>query len=183
MAKVVEIGPFLKSRSPQSKSKPRKSAPRPRQARSSLRVALVLETPDTRPSLKRWLDVELKRIAAIAGVTAGSIALLLVADARMCELHGEYKDDPTTTDVLTFDLRESPDEAIEGDLVLCIDEAARQAKERGHDTRTELLLYAVHGLLHLMGYDDLRAADFEKMHAKEDELFEAAGYGPVFKKR
>lgn len=151
-------------------------------SRSTLRVALVFETDDLKPSLKRWLDVELKRIAAIAGVAAGAITLLLVADEQMCELHGQYKDDPTTTDVLTFDLRETADEPIEGDLVLCVDEAARQAKVRGHDTRTELLLYAVHGLLHLMGYDDLRPADFKKMHAKEDELFKAAGYGPVFKK-
>jgi len=152
-------------------------------ARSQLQVQIVLETPDLRPPLKRWLTGEVKRIAALADVTQGSVTLVIVDDQRMTEMHGQYKDDLTTTDVLTFDLRESPDEPIEGDLILCIDEAARQAKRRQHDTRTELLLYAVHGLLHLMGYDDLRAADYRKMHAKEDELFQLAGYGNVFKNK
>lgn len=111
------------------------------------------------------------------------MSLLLVGDAEMSRLHAQYKGDPSTTDVLTFDLRDkqgSGDEPIEGDIVLCVDEAARQAKQRGHETRIELLLYAVHGLLHLLGYDDHRAADFKRMHAKEDELLQAAGYGAVF---
>ncbi len=150
--------------------------------RSSLKVQLLIETPDLKPSLKRRLDAELKRIAGLAGLTRGCITLVIVDDRRMSEMHGQYKDDPATTDVLTFDLRESGDEPIEGDIILCLDEARRQAGERGHDIRTELLLYAVHGLLHLMGYDDRRAADYRRMHAKEDELFQLAGYGKVFEK-
>ncbi len=150
-------------------------------ARSSLRVALVFETDDLKPTLRRWLDRELKRMAALAGVVRGAITLVLVDDEQMAQLHGQYKNDPTTTDVLTFDLRDGEDDPLEGDLILCIDEAARQAAARGHDTRMELLLYAVHGLLHLIGYDDVKAADYRRMHAKEDELFTAAGHGAVFK--
>lgn len=164
---------------PKSAASPRKPSFMPR---SSLKVQLLLEARDLKPSLKRWLDAELKRIAALAGITRGSITLVVVDDRRMSEMHDEYKGDPTTTDVLTFDLRDSSDEPLEGDIVLCLDEAGRQARERGHDTRTELLLYAVHGLLHLMGFDDIRAADYRKMHAKEDELFQLAGYGKVFAK-
>jgi probable rRNA maturation factor len=157
--------------------------PSPRK-RTSLQVSLVLNSPDTKPPLRRWLAAQLRRVAALADVRLGSITLVIVDDAQMGRLHGQYKDDPSTTDVLTFDLRESPDpdsdEPIEGDIILCVDEAARQAARRGHETRVELLLYAVHGLLHLLGYDDRRAADFRKMHAKEDDLLTAAGFGPVF---
>lgn len=150
---------------------------------ASFRVDLTLQTNDLNPSLKRWLPREFKRIAAIAGVDAGAVSLVVVDDAAMSELHGQYKGDASTTDVLTFDLREEGDDPIEGDIVLCADEASRQASARGHDTRTELLLYAVHGLLHLMGYDDHRPADYRRMHRKEDDLLKAAGYGAVFAKK
>ncbi len=79
--------------------------PSPRK-RPSLQVSLVFQTPDLKPSLKRWLAPRLSRIAALAKVNRGSITLVLVDDAEMSRLHAEYKGDPSTTDVLTFDLRE-----------------------------------------------------------------------------
>jgi len=149
---------------------------------TSFRVDLTLKTKDSKPPVKGWLPRELKRIAGLAGVKGGAVSLVVVDDREMGVLHGQYKNDPSTTDVLTFDLCETSGAPIEGDIVLCADEAARQASKRGHDTRLELLLYAVHGLLHLLGYDDHADADFRKMHRKEDELLEAAGYGAVFRK-
>ena len=137
------------------------------------------------PGIVRWLPAQLRRLAALAGVTAATISLVLVDDAEMGDLHKQYKNVRGTTDVLTFDLRDDPADAtqpVEGDIVLCLDEAARQARTRGHDTRTELLLYALHGLLHLLGFDDTTPRAFRKMHAKEDELLRAAGFGNVFEK-
>jgi probable rRNA maturation factor len=87
---------------------------------------------------------------------------------------------PGATDVMTFDLRDSPRDPLEGDIVISRDVAEREAKRRGHDTRLEILLYALHGLLHLRGYDDHRSADYRKMHTREDELLRAAGLGAVF---
>jgi probable rRNA maturation factor len=69
-----------------------------------------------------------------------------------------------------------------GEVVLCVDEAARQAAEQGHTVAEELLLYAVHGLLHLCGYDDRTPADFAVMHAREDEILTHIGVGRLFKK-
>ncbi|HQL55899.1 MAG TPA: rRNA maturation RNAse YbeY [Phycisphaerae bacterium] len=43
-----------------------------------------------------------------------------------------------------------------------------------------MALYVVHGILHLAGYDDHTARDFERMHAREDQLLERLGLGPVF---
>jgi len=74
----------------------------------------------------------------------------------------------------------SAQDHVQGDLVICMDEAARQAVSRGHETRLEVLLYAVHGLLHLLGYDDHNPQDAEAMHRREDELLTAIGYGPVY---
>ncbi len=119
------------------------------------------------------------------GVT-GEVRVRIVGDADMCRLHGEHSGDPTTTDILTFDLADPPDPAendpphLDADLVLCIDVAARQAALRGHGVAHELLLYAVHGVLHCLGYDDHDEAEFAAMHTREDEILRSIGVGTVF---
>ncbi len=143
-------------------------------------VDLLLETHDLKPSLTPWLADQLQRLTTLAGVTEGAVTVVVVDDVRMSELHSQYHDDPSTTDVLTFDLRDDADAPLEGDLVLCLDEAQRQAAQRGHAVRMELLLYALHGLLHLLGYDDHDPADSERMHRREDELLVRAGFEPVY---
>jgi probable rRNA maturation factor len=60
-----------------------------------------------------------------------------------------------------------------GQLIVCSDAAARQAGPHGLTPRNELLLYIVHGLLHLMGYDDLAVRAMAKMHARQDEILRA----------
>ncbi len=56
----------------------------------------------------------------------------------------------------------------------------RQARQRGHSVERELLLYAVHGLLHCAGFDDHGTAAFDRMHAEEDRILRAIGIGPIF---
>ncbi len=150
----------------------------------TLAVALTQHAPDCDPPATGWLENQFARIARLAGVDQGQINLAIVDDDRMAQFHQQYCGEPGTTDVLTFDLRDEPGDTpgqpIEGDIVLCIDVAARQAQQRGHDTRLELLLYAVHGLLHLLGEDDHDPADYQKMHRREDDLLKRAGLGPVF---
>ena len=71
-------------------------------------------------------------------------------------------------------------EPVEGDVVVCVDEARRQAVNRGHEVRAEVLLYAVHGLLHLLGYDDHEPDSAAAMHDREDTLLAALGVGRVY---
>lgn len=156
---------------------PHEPAPGPGPGRH---ITLDLSMPDCDPPATGWLDAQLTRIAGLAGLTDCRLNLAVVDDARMSQLHEQYLGIAGTTDVLTFDLRDEPNGPVEGDIVVCMDEAGRQAVHRGHDTRLELLLYAVHGLLHLMGEDDHAPADYEKMHRREDELLTLAGLGAVF---
>jgi len=72
-------------------------------------------------------------------------------------------------------------EAIDVNIALCVDEAARQAADRDHDPTSELILYAVHGLLHCLGHDDHEPEAYERMHAIEDELLDRLGVGARFK--
>jgi probable rRNA maturation factor len=69
---------------------------------------------------------------------------------------------------------------VEGEVYICLDEARRRAEAMEHSVFNELLLYATHGLLHLIGYDDHDAADHRRMHAREDELLTAIGVGAIF---
>src|SRR5690348_3121642 len=73
-----------------------------------LRIHLSLETPDTRPPLRGWLARQFRAAATALGVTAGEITLAIVDDARMSEVHRRHLGIAGPTDVITFDLRDSP---------------------------------------------------------------------------
>ena len=154
-----------------------------------LEIEINLATKDTHPPLLGWLDRQLHRVAAEAGVHKGSLSIRIVSDNEMSRLHKQHLDDDATTDVITFDLRADPTkpwqhgDALEGDLAICLDQAVRVSSSlRDHrsETRLEVLLYAVHGLLHLMGMDDNSAAAAAAMHEKEDRLLSSIGIGPVY---
>ncbi len=101
----------------------------------------------------------------------------------MAELHERTTGVQGTTDVLTFDLRDDPDPSnpvLDADVVLCTDEARRQASERGHAIVAELTLYLVHALLHCTGHDDHDDDAYARMHEAEDRVLRAIGLGAVF---
>ncbi|HWE97119.1 MAG TPA: rRNA maturation RNase YbeY [Tepidisphaeraceae bacterium] len=110
------------------------------------------------------------------------LSLALVGDAHMSKLHQQFMNIAGPTDVLTFPLEfDDRGREIAGEVVICVDEAARQAKRRGTPVERELLLYALHGMLHLSGFDDRTDPDFRRMHRTEDQILVRLGLGPVFK--
>lgn len=144
----------------------------------SLSVHIINQT--TRRIPKKWLLPLLERSARLSKVTNGQWVITLVHDKEMKALHKRSMNLNTTTDVLTFDLRDSEHDPFDLDTVICVDEAARRADELGHTVRQEILLYAIHSLLHLCGYDDLTEKEYKKMHEREDEILEKLGIGAVF---
>ncbi len=126
------------------------------------------------------LDALLHRLAQAFVPRTGDVRVRVVADDAMAEAHERYKDTPGTTDVLTFDLAGDPAAPLDADLLICADEASRQAAARGIPVEHELLLYVAHGVLHCSGYDDDTDEAARAMHAREDELLTAAGVGPVY---
>lgn len=147
-------------------------------------VTLTMDVEDCDPPAASWLIEQLNAALNHLELNQAHLAIRIVDDATMSRYHEQYCNLPGTTDVLTFDLRDPSQLSapISGDLLLCIDEAARQAQKHGHSTREELLLYAVHGLMHLLGEDDHDEADYAAMHAREDALLEAIGVGRLFAK-
>lgn len=125
-----------------------------------------------------WLRDRVAATLPHLGRAVTRISVRCVDDAEMTALHRRHMDIDETTDVLTFPA--SDEEAIDVDIAVCVDEATRQATERGHAARDELLLYVVHGLLHLDGHDDHDPGQYAAMHAREDEILAAIGSAARF---
>jgi len=102
------------------------------------------------------------------------IECTLIGDERMAEVHGEFMDDPTTTDVITFH---------HGEILICIDEAKRNIEDCKETLERELAFYLCHGLLHLAGWDDntdeLRDRMLEQQESLLLEFYEATGEPPA----
>ncbi|MCH8966154.1 MAG: rRNA maturation RNase YbeY [Planctomycetes bacterium] len=118
------------------------------------------------------------------------VSIALVNDARMAELNNRHLMHDGPTDVLTFDLKDSDDTnagdlgdplSVEGEIVISVETAVREAARRGHDPDAEAALYVVHGTLHLLGYDDADEEGAAAMHAAEDDILTAVGVGPVYR--
>jgi probable rRNA maturation factor len=118
--------------------------------------------------LARWLGTIAPRRAR------GMVAIALVGSARMRALNKAYRREDYATDVLSFPNREShvPNRIL-GDIVIARDVARRQAREHGHSEFTELRVLALHGLLHLLGYDHER--DGGRMRRVEARLLRKGG--------
>ncbi|MEM9079995.1 MAG: rRNA maturation RNase YbeY [Verrucomicrobiota bacterium] len=86
----------------------------------------------------------------------------LVDDATLARVHGEFLDDPTATDVITFD---------HGEILISVEMAESRAQEFGKETWEEVLLYLVHGLLHLAGFQDKAEDERREMAELQEEIW------------
>ena len=106
------------------------------------------------------------------------LAIVLVDEGAMEQLHVQWMDEPGPTDVLSFpmdELRPGTDgepspPGLLGDVVLCPEVAATQARDAGHSTTEELLLLTTHGILHLLGYDHAEPEEEKEMFALQRRL-------------
>ena len=109
------------------------------------------------------------------GVKAAKVTIALVNNDHIHRLNKQFLDHDEPTDVLTFPYTNPKAKTLEGEVVIGYQIAEEYAADRGHDTKLELLLYVVHGCLHLCGYDDKNAKMMKEMRAKEREYFAKLG--------
>lgn len=103
-----------------------------------------------------------------------SLTIAIVDDREISHLHGQFMADPTPTDVLTFDLRDKPDtDVIDGEIIVSAETAERQARSFRTNPGQELLRYAIHGTLHLIGFDDRTPAQRQRMRRQENRILAA----------
>src|SRR2546422_7433863 len=121
-----------------------------------LTVEIVPSAMLRAPGLAAWLP------SIAPSAASGAVTVALVSDARVRELNRRFRKRDRPTDVLSFpsvaDEPRADGRRYLGDVVIAAGLARRQAKEVGHSIQTELRVLALHGLLHLLGYDHERDA-------------------------
>lgn len=133
----------------------------------------------------------------LGGCPPGELSLVFLTDPALAKVHADFMDDPTATDVITFE-GDSP-AGLAGEICVSADTAwnyvgaalaptsrtrSPQAATLQKAFATELTLYVVHGWLHLAGYDDLQPAKKRRMRAAESRamsLLHAARAIPAFR--
>ena len=133
------------------------------------------------------LDAELQAVvvsALEAALTherrAGDASVLITTPDGIRDLNRTYRHIDAETDVLTFPAWEgeallAPPDGYLGDVAICLARANEQAQSYGHSLRRELAFLAVHGALHLIGYDHTNERDEAVMQQKQDEILNEMG--------
>jgi probable rRNA maturation factor len=120
----------------------------------------------------------LKKITAAAldelKLNEAELGIILVGAKEMALLNEKFLGHEGPTDVITFDYTEARDQKsggrIHGEIFVCVEEAERQSKEFRTNWQSEIVRYVVHGILHLLGHDDLKLAARKKMKQEEGRL-------------
>lgn len=128
----------------------------------------------------------LQHAAKIEQVEDGTeLSVTFVTNEAIHEINKEYRHKDAPTDVISFALEELGEgetaiiaegmPRILGDVIISIDRTRKQAEEFGHSFERELGFLAVHGLLHVLGYDHMVPEDEKIMFGKQDEILESYG--------
>ena len=131
-----------------------------------------------RPINVRLLREITTALLAELAAPGAQLEINLVSPAQMAKVNQTFLAHTGPTDVITFDYAEAPAEVapkreLHGELFICPEVAVTQAGEFGTDWRSELVRYVIHGLLHLLGYDDLEPAARRRMKRVEGRLLRA----------
>ncbi len=152
----------------------------------SLTIDILDETEQVTPGQQELVTKLLEFAAIQEKVTEGSeVSVTFVNNERIHEINKEYRQKDAPTDVISFAMEEMGEGEIEiigedvpavlGDIIISIDRTKEQAEEYGHSYERELGFLAIHGFLHLLGYDHMNEEDEKVMFSRQKELLEQYG--------
>lgn len=120
---------------------------------------------DTRllKALARWCAAEMSAEEIELGIH-------LVGANEMADVHQRFMNIEGSTDAITFDHGSVPPKKVHGEIFVCVDDALEQAREFKTKWQEEIARYAIHGILHLLGFDDLNPAARRIMKREENRL-------------
>lgn len=138
-----------------------------------------------RDQIQDYFECGISEALRVAGgAEEAEVSLTLVNDQRIHELNRDYRGVDRPTDVLSFALQEDAEEEPEildfedeilGDIIISVERARVQAVEYGHSFERELVYLAVHGTLHLLGYDHMTEEDKAEMRRQEETVMNRIG--------
>lgn len=114
-------------------------------------------------------------------ISKGELSIVFLDDESIAQVHNDFLNDPTPTDVITFP--SDPDFELAGEICVSVDKALQLSEILSVPFHKELTLYLIHGWLHLAGFDDSTESQIISMRAAEQDilqLLEKAGAIPKF---
>lgn len=151
-----------------------------------LNIDFLDETNEVKEEHIALVEKLLQHAAKVEGIEEGSeVSITFVTNEAIHEINREYRDKDQPTDVISFALEEMGEGEVQiigediprvlGDIIISTDRTREQAEEYGHSFERELGFLAVHGFLHLLGYDHMNEADEKEMFGKQDEILASFG--------
>lgn len=131
---------------------------------------------DELDDVKRVIDIAIKH----QKLDNLEFNIIIVDNEYIHNLNREYRGIDRPTDVITFALEDNKDfvtldHRVLGDIYISLDKAIEQAKEYGHGLKREICFLAVHGFLHLLGYDHMKKEEEEVMFGLQEVILNEAG--------
>ncbi|MBY4604631.1 MULTISPECIES: rRNA maturation RNase YbeY [Bacillus] len=152
----------------------------------SLLIDIVDETGSVSEEMLKEVENLLQFAAEREGVQdQAEVSVTIVTNEDIQQINKEYRGKDTPTDVISFALEEEGEGEVEivgaemppvlGDIIISADRTREQAEEYNHSFKRELGFLAVHGFLHLLGYDHMTKEEEEEMFTKQKDLLDAYG--------
>ncbi len=135
------------------------------------------------PAYLPQIEALLQFAAEQEGITGeAELAVSFVSSEEIKAINAEYRDKDAVTDVISFAMEEGEDDfedpsmvRVLGDIIICVERAKEQAADYGHSFEREVGFLALHGMLHLLGYDHMTPADEQRMFGRQDAILTSFG--------
>lgn len=130
---------------------------------------VVIQNQKTLNISEQSVQAIIKEFLTVANVHYDEVTIHFIDNETMCDLHYDYFNDPSPTDCISFpmDDTEVPGYRVMGDVFVCPETAINYVQEHGGNVYQEVTLYVIHGLLHLIGYDDIEDEENQAMREAE----------------
>ncbi len=153
-------------------------------------MTLIIDSMDETQELTEQQIIDIERLLNFAAQKQkvedySEVSVTFVSNERIQEINREYRDKDAATDVISFAMEELGEGEVElvgadlpnvlGDIIISVPRAREQAEEYGHAFERELGFLAVHGFLHLLGYDHMTEADEKVMFTLQKEILNEYG--------
>ncbi|MDQ8056156.1 rRNA maturation RNase YbeY [Bacillus velezensis] len=153
-------------------------------------MGLLIDIVDETNSISADALQEVEKLLQFAAEKEGvqdqaEVSVTIVTNEEIREINRDYRGKDTPTDVISFALEEEGEDEVEivgadmppvlGDIIISADRTKEQAEEYGHTFMRELGFLAVHGFLHLLGYDHMTKEEEEEMFSKQKDLLDEYG--------
>lgn len=124
------------------------------------------------PILRYQVKNLIQETLAFKNIPCDELSISFVTTAEISKLHADYFDDPSTTDCISFPMDDPSQEGycLLGDIFVCPQTAKDYVVANDGEVYEEISLYVIHGILHLLGYDDIDARDKTFMRQAEKQL-------------